>query len=331
MMNESARNKKIKVRNTREYVDPIRKSEKVWKEFSRTVQADCTIETMVSTFLKWDKEKEGGEVCLNVYVPQWIGNKKTDRMIKLCGITVQAIYNDWRVCDYIKYYDIMGGKEFVPNNIIARIPCDFVSKIIEEISQNLKKNYSNENWRKNIAKSYTSDDRKYLYNNGEFCEFSTDYNYRLEDNLTVFSDFVIGAIKAKGDIKKADTSMLDIIYDAYDKITVKKKEKTFKKYINAIYETIEYLYSIDKKIVSNLNKMLGSNTNAYIFLNAVVYNRTSYMYYYKTNIDKLTFLEFANKLHSLSCRYGIRYTLRKDFLCTGENKSESYVKPENEK
>ena len=205
MMNESARNKKIKVRNTREYVDPIRKSEKVWKEFSRTVQADCTIETMVSTFLKWDKEKEGGEVCLNVYVPQWIGNKKTDRMIKLCGITVQAIYNDWRVCDYIKYYDIMGGKEFVPNNIIARIPCDFVSKIIEEISQNLKKNYSNENWRKNIAKSYTSDDRKYLYNNGEFCEFATDYNYRLEDNLTVFSDFVIGAIKAKGDIKKADT------------------------------------------------------------------------------------------------------------------------------
>lgn len=331
MMNESARNKKIKVRNTREYVDPIRKSEKVWKEFSRTVQADCTIETMVSTFLKWDKEKEGGEVCLNVYVPQWIGNKKTDRMIKLCGITVQAIYNDWRVCDYIKYYDIMGGKEFVPNNIIARIPCDFVSKIIEEISQNLKKNYSNENWRKNIAKSYTSDDRKYLYNNGEFCEFATDYNYRLEDNLTVFSDFVIGAIKAKGDIKKADTSMLDIIYDAYDKITAKKKEKTFKKYINAVYETIEYLYSIDKKIVSNLNKMLGSNTNAYIFLNAVVYNRTSYMYYYKTNIDKLTFLEFANKLHSLSCRYGIRYTLRKDFLCTGENKSESYVKPENEK
>ena len=331
MMNESARNKKIKVRNTREYVDPIRKSEKVWKEFSRTVQADCTIETMVSTFLKWDKEKEGGEVCLNVYVPQWIGNKKTDRMIKLCGITVQAIYNDWRVCDYIKYYDIMGGKEFVPNNIIARIPCDFVSKIIEEISQNLKKNYSNENWRKNIAKSYTSDDRKYLYNNGEFCEFSTDYNYRLEDNLTVFSDFIIGAIKAKGDIKKADTSMLDTIYDAYDKITAKKKEKTFKKYINAVYETIEYLYSIDKKIVSNLNKMLGSNTNAYIFLNAVVYNRTSYMYYYKTNIDKLTFLEFANKLHSLSCRYGIRYTLRKDFLCTGENKSESYVKPENEK
>ena len=331
MMNESARNKKIKVRNTREYVDPIRKSEKVWKEFSRTVQADCTIETMVSTFLKWDKEKEGGEVCLNVYVPQWIGNKKTDRMIKLCGITVQAIYNDWRVCDYIKYYDIMGGKEFVPNNIIARIPCDFVSKIIEEISQNLKKNYSNENWRKNIAESYTSDDRKYLYNNGEFCEFSTDYNYRLEDNLTVFSDFVIGAIKAKGDIKKADTSMLDIIYDAYDKITAKKKEKTFKKYINAVYETIEYLYSIDKKIVSNLNKMLGSNTNAYIFLNAVVYNRTSYMYYYKTNIDKLTFLEFANKLHSLSCRYGIRYTLRKDFICTGENKSESYVTAENEK
>lgn len=331
MMNESARNKKIKVRNTIEYVDPIRKSEKVWKEFSRTVQADCTIETMVSTFLKWDKEKEGGEVCLNVYVPQWIGNKKTDRMIKLCGITVQAIYNDWRVCDYIKYYDIMGGKEFVPNNIIARIPCDFVSKIIEEISQNLKKNYSNENWRKNIAESYTSDDRKYLYNNGEFCEFSTDYNYRLEDNLTVFSDFVIGAIKAKGDIKKADTSMLDTIYDAYDKITAKKKEKTFKKYINSVYEAIEYLYSIDKKIASNLNKMLGSNTNAYIFLNAVVYNRTSYMYYYKTNIDKLTFLEFANKLHSLSCRYGIRYTLRKDFLCTGENKSESYVKPENEK
>ena len=331
MMNESARNRKIKVRNTREYVDPIRKSEEVWKEFSRTVQADCTIETMVSTFLKWDKEKEGGEVCLNVYVPQWIGNKKTDRMIKLCGITVQAIYNDWRVCDYIKYYDIMGGKEFVPNNIIARIPCDFVSKIIEEISQNLKKNYSNENWRKNIAESYTSDDRKYLYNNGEFCEFATDYNYRLEDNLTVFSDFVIGAIKAKGDIKKADTSMLDTIYDAYDKITAKKKEKTFKKYINAVYEAIEYLYSIDKKIASNLNKMLGSNTNAYIFLNAVVYNRTSYMYYYKTNIDKLTFLEFANKLHSLSCRYGIRYTLRKDFLCTGENKSESYVKPENEK
>lgn len=331
MMNESARNKKIKVRNTREYIKPSRKSEEVWKEFSRTIQADCTIETMVSTFLKWNKEKEGGEVCLNIYVPQWIGNKKTDKMIKLCGITVQAIYNDWRVCDYIKYYDIMGGKEFIPNNIIARIPCDFVPKVIKEISQNLKKNYSNENWRKNIAESYTSDDRKYLYNNGEFCEFATDYNYRLEDNLTIFSDFVIGAIRTKGNIKKADTSMLNTIYDAYDKITASKKEKTFKKYVNAIYETIEYLYSIDKKIVSNLKKMLNSNTNVYVFLNAVVYDRTSYMYYYKTNIDKLTFLEFANKLHSLSCRYGIRYTLRKDFLCTGENKSESYVKPENEK
>lgn len=331
MMNESARNRKIKVRNTREFIEPSRKSEEVWKEFSRTVQADCTFETMVSTFLKWDKEKEGGEVCLNVYVPQWIGNKKTNRMIKLCGITVQAIYNDWRVCDYVKYYDIMGGKEFVPNNIIARIPCDFIPKIIEELSQNLKKNYSNEKWRKNIAESYTSDDRKYLYNNGEFCEFATDYNYRLEDNLTVFSDFVMGAIKAKGDINKADASMLNTIYDAYDKITASKKERTFKKYVNAVYETIEYLYSIDKRIVSNLKKMFSSNTNVYVFLNAVVYDRKSYMYHYKTNIDKLTFLEFANKLHSLSCRYGIRYTLRKDFLCTGENKSESYVKPENEK
>lgn len=331
MMNESARNRKIKVRNTREFIEPSRKSEEVWKEFSRTVQADCTFETMVSTFLEWNKEKEGGEVCLNVYVPQWIGNKKTNRMIKLCGITVQAIYNDWRVCDYVKYYDVMGGKEFVPNNIIAKIPCDFIPKIIEELSQNLKKNYSNEKWRKNIAESYTSDDRKYLYNNGEFCKFATDYNYRLEDNLTVFSDFVMGAIKAKGDINKADASMLNTIYDTYDKITASKKERTFKKYVNAVYETIEYLYSIDKRIVSNLKKMLSSNTNVYVFLNAVVYDRKSYMYHYKTNIDKLTFLEFANKLHSLSCRYGIRYTLRKDFLCTGENKSESYVKPENEK
>lgn len=323
MMNESARNKKIKVRNTREYINPSRKSEEVWKEFSRTIQADCTIETMVSTFLKWDKEKEGGEVCLNVYVPQWVGDKKTDRMIKLCGITVQAIYNDWKVCDYIKYYDIMGGKEFVPNNIITKIPCNFVPTAIKELSQNLMKNYSNENWRKNIAESYTSDDRKYLYNNGEFCEFATDYNYHLEDNLTIFSDFIMGAIKVKGNIKKADTSMLNIIYDTYDKITASKKEKTFKKYVNAVYETIEYLYSIDNKVVSNLKKMLKSNTNAYIFLNAVIYDRPSYMYQYKTNIDKLTFIEFANKLHNLARRYGIRGTLKKDFLSIREYKFKS--------
>ena len=334
MMNETAkRNKKIKKLNTREFVEPCRKNDIVWKDFSRTVQKDCTIDTMEKAFLEWNEFKEGGEVCLNVYVPQYYNGVKTGKKFKLCGITVQSVWNDWRSCDYIKYYDIMGGKEFVPRNIISRIPVNDVAKVIRLLSRNLKKNYCNEEWRKLIAESYTSDDRKYLWKNGEFCEFATDYNYKLEDNLTTFSDFIKAAIELKWDIKKADVSMIEKLYKDHEvKITKTKKENTFKKYVNCTYEALDYLNTVDSEMVLNLYKMLGNNTNVYILLNAIVYNRMSYVYHYKTSIDKETFLKFAAKMHSLSCRYGIRYTIRKDFLCTREyNYNESYVKPGNEK